>query len=480
MLRALFSIMRTMSPLRDGEFTKLRQEKKETLIGDLTTGPVAKVLIRFAVPMVLANLLQTIYNMVDMVVVGQFVGKVGLSSVAIGASLLQLMTFIAMGFCNAGQVIISQFVGAGDKKSVSRTIGTLFTIVLLSSLVFTVISSIGANTFLNLLNTPAEAFASAKAYCRVCFSGLFFIYGYNLVSAILRGMGDSRHPLMFIAIAAIINLILDLVFVAVFKLGAFGAALATVIGQAVSFISSIVLLYKRREAFNFDFKPESFKIDGAILRRLLKLGIPLCLQNIAISFSMLFVSSFINAYGVVASAVTGIGDKLGVISAVIASSLSTSGSAMIGQCLGAGKTDRVPRVIRFAMLVNLSFATILTLLTVLMPHRIFGLFNTDPDVLTMAMTYIPCAVLNYYGFALRSPVFSLINGVGHPSLNLTVGLLDGVICRIGLALLLGIVAGIGVKGFWYGNICAGYVPFIIGGTYYLSGRWKTRKILISR
>ena len=457
----------------------MKKEKKPTLIGDLTTGSVSKVLIKFAIPMVLANLLQTIYNMVDMVVVGQFVGKVGLSAVSIGAALLQLMTFIAMGFCNAGQVIISQFVGAGDKKSVSRTTGTLFTIVLLSSLVFTVISSVGVNTFLSLMNTPVEAIASAKAYCQVGFAGLFFIYGYNLVSAILRGMGDSHHPLMFIAIAAIVNLILDLLFVAVLKWGAFGAALATVIGQTVSFASSIVLLYKRKDAFNFDFKPESFKIDGVILRRLLKLGIPLCLQNVAISFSMLFVNSFINAYGIVASAVTGIGDKLGVISAVIASSLSTAGSAMIGQSLGAGKAERVPRVIHFSMLVNLTFATLLTMITVLMPDRLFGLFNTDAEVLTMAMTYIPCAVFNYYGFAIRSPVFSLINGVGHPSLNLAVGLLDGVVCRIGLALLLGIVIGIGVKGFWYGNILAGYVPFVIGGIYYLSGKWKTRKLLIS-
>ena len=457
----------------------MRNGKQAALIGDLTTGPVSKVLVKFAIPMVFANLLQTIYSMVDMVVVGQFVGKTGISAVSIGASILQLITFIAMGFCGAGQVIISQFIGAGDTKSVGRTIGTLFTIILLGSFAFTAACYTGTSAFLGFMNTPAEAFESARAYCRTCFAGLFFIYGYNLISSVLRGMGDSRHPLMFIAIAATINLALDLIFVAALSWGAFGAALATVTAQAVSFISSIVLLYRRREAFHFDFKPASFKVDGFILKRLLKLGIPLCLQNVAISFSMLFVSSFINAYGVVASAVTGIGDKLGVITAVIASSLSGAGSAMIGQCLGAGRTERVSRVISFSLFINLTFAALFTLCTLLIPHRIFGMFTSEPEVLTMAMGYIPCAILNYFGFALRAPVFSLINGVGHPSLNLAVGLLDGVVCRIGLALLLGVAIGIGVKGFWYGNVLAGYVPFFIGGGYYLSGTWKTRKLPIS-
>lgn len=449
------------------------------MINDLTIGSVSRTLIAFSAPIILSNLLQTIYNMVDMVVVGQFVGSAGLSAVSIGADLLHMLTFLAMGLCNAGQVIISQFAGANDTKSITRTIGTMFTVVLLCSIVFTVVCFIGADTFLNLLNTPPEAFAQARAYSLTCFAGLFFIYGYNLVSAILRGMGDSRHPLIFIAIAAVINLILDLIFVAVFHWAAFGAALATVIGQAVSFIASIILLYRRKEAFGFDFKLKSFKVDGSILKKLVRLGVPMSLQSAAISFSMMFVNSYINAYGVVASAVTGIGNKLGSITSVIAASLSTAGGSMVGQCLGAGKPERVPRIIHFSLLVDLIFATILTAITVLLPRQIFGLFNTDQEVLDMAMTYIPCAVLLYYGFALRSPFFALINGVGNAKLNLTVGLLDGVVCRIGLALLLGLTLGMGIKGFWYGNALAGYVPFIIGGIYYVSGKWKTRKLLIS-
>lgn len=457
----------------------MKKEKQSSMINDLTNGPVSRTLISFALPIILSNLLQTAYNMVDMVVVGQFVGSAGLSAVSIGTDLLHMLTFLAIGFCNAGQVIISQFVGAGDTKSVSKTIGTLFTVILLSSLVLTVVCLFCTNLFLGWLNTPAEAFAQARSYCLVCFAGLFFIYGYNMVSSVLRGMGDSRHPLMFIAIAAVTNLILDLVFVAVFRWGVFGAALATVIGQAVSFIASIILLYRRKEAFGFDFSRESFKIDKSVLSKLVRLGLPMCLQGAAINFSMMFVNSYINAYGVIASAVTGIGNKLGSITAVVASSLSTAGGAMIGQCLGAGKPERVPRIVYFSWAVDTVFATILTIVTVLWPRQIFGLFNSDAEVLEMAMTYVPCAVLLYYGFAMRAPFFGLINGIGHAKLNLFVGLLDGVVCRIGLALLLGVTLGMGIEGFWYGNAIAGYVPFVIGGIYFASGKWKTRKLLIS-
>jgi len=450
------------------------------MIRDLTSGPIARTLIVFAFPMLLANLLQTVYNMVDMVVIGRFVGSAGLSAVSIGTDIIHLPTFIAMGFCNAGQVIVSQFVGAGDTKSVTRSIGTMFTVLLLGSLVITAICVTGVDTFLNLMNTPPEAFSMARDYSLTCYSGLFFTYGYLLVSAILRGMGDSRHPLVFITIAAVTNLVLDLVFVIVFKLGTFGAALATVIGQAISFIISIVFLYQRRESFGFDFKPKSFRVDKLILSKFLRLGFPMCMQTVAVNFSVLVVNSNINAYGIVASAVTGIGLKLSLVTSVISSSFSTSGAAMIGQCVGAGKTERVPRIMSFSLLVNVAYASLLSGLTIFLPRQIFGLFNNDPRVLDMAMLFIPCAVLNYFGFALRSPLFSLINGIGHAKLNLSVALLDGLVGRIALALFLGITVGMGISGFWYGSTFAGYIPLALIFPYYLSGKWKTYKLLIDR
>jgi putative MATE family efflux protein len=453
--------------------------KENVIVRDLTIGSVSKSLIAFAFPLMLSNLLQTIYNMVDMIVVGQFVGKVGLSAVSIGGNLLHFFTFIAIGFANAGQVLISQYLGAGNKEAVRRTIGTIFSFIQFCAIVMTLICCIFARQLLAFMNTPKEAYEFGLDYTIICYLGLFFIYGYNLVSATLRGMGDSKHPFMFIAIAAVTNLVLDLLFIAVFNLEVFGAALATVISQGVSFVWAIIFLYKNREEFVFDFKLSSFRIDKDIFRRLIKLGLPMCMQTTAIAFSMLFVNSFINAYGVVASAVTGIGSKLASIMSVITQAFSTSGAAMVGQCLGAGKYERIPKIIRTALIINLIFVSILISATVLFPKTIFGLFNNEEEVLEMALSYIPCAVMLYLGGALRSPFIALINGSGQSKLALSVGILDGVVSRIGLAILLGITFNWGIKGFWYGSAIAGYVPFLIGAVFFVSGKWKTQKLIIN-
>lgn len=452
-------------------------QKNSTLVRDLTQGSVTKLLLVFSFPLMCSNLLQTFYNMVDMIVIGQYVGPEGLSAVSIGGDVLHLLTFLVMGFSNAGQVILSQYIGAGNRERIKGTIGTMFTLIFFCAVVLTVACFLSVDGILSILNTPEEAFAFARQYSVTCILGLVFIYGYNLVSAILRGMGDSQRPFMFIAVATVVNLVLDLVFVAALRMGPFGAALATVIGQGVSFIWAIIYLYRRREAFGFDFRLESFKPDMEVLPKFLKLGFPMVLQSAAINFSMMFVNSYINAYGVVACAVTGVGNKLASITAVITNALSTAGSSMVGQNIGAEKYHRVPKIIGISLVIDMSFALILSVLTVFFPRTIFGMFNSDPEVLDMAMTYIPVAVLLFVGFALRSPFFALINGCGNAKLNLVVGMLDGVICRIGLALLLGLAFDMGIMGFWLGNAFAGYMPFLIGGVYFLTGKWKTRRLI---
>ena len=454
----------------------MASKSSDTLIRDLTQGSVTRLLLIFAFPLLCSNLLQTVYNMVDMIVIGQFVGREGLSAVSIGGDVLHFLTFLVMGFSNAGQVILSQYIGAGNRDRIRGTIGTMFTVTFISAVGLTIVCYLGLDAFLHAMNTPAECFDYARQYGLTCVLGLVFIYGYNLVSAILRGMGDSKHPFIFIAVATVVNLVLDLVFVAGLGMGPFGAALATVIGQGVSFLWAIFYLYRHKESFGFDFKPASFKPDPEVLPKLIRLGLPMILQSAAINFSMLFVNSYINSYGVVASAVTGVGNKLGSITAVVTNALSTAGSSMVGQNLGAEKYHRVPKIIGVSMVIDLAFAALLSFLTICFPRTIFGLFNSDPQVLDMSMTYIPVAVLLYVGLAMRSPFFALINGSGNAKLNLIVGLLDGVICRVGLAMLMGLAMGMGIMGFWLGNAFAGYMPFLIGGVYFLTGKWKRRLV----
>ncbi|NLO46705.1 MAG: MATE family efflux transporter [Clostridiales bacterium] len=450
----------------------------KAMINNLTTGNVTSQLLKFAYPFALSNLLQVTYNIVDMILVGQFIGKEGLSAVSIGSDLMSFGMLLGFGFASAGQIMISQYVGLDNKKAISRTIGTMFTFILSISIVLSFIALGSADIMLRLLRTPAAVFSQARSYTYVSFCGLFFIFGYNCISAILRGMGDSKRPFVFIAIASVVNFVLTLLFVAVFHLGVAGAALATIIGQAVSFIFALIYLYKKKESFGFDFKPKSFAIEKAKLKMLARLGIPLALQNAAVMVSMLFVNSHINSYGVVASAVTGIGNKLRSVMSIISNSIGTAGSAMIGQNLGAGKPERVKRIVNTTLLICIGAFLVISIPFIVFSKQVFMIFSSDPEVLEMAPSYMWVLTVYFLTFALMSPYKAVVNGLGHASLGFAIGIMDGVITRIGLAVLLGITFNMGVMGFWFGSAAAGITAALIGGIYYYSGRWKKRKLLV--
>ncbi len=446
---------------------------KNSLIKDYTTGPVGRQLLSFAWPFMLSNLLQTAYNLVDMVVVGQYVGPAGLSAVGIGADLIHLYTFVCMGFCNAGQVLISQYVGLHDSQSVSKMVGVMFTFILGMSLVISGLGLGFAGRLMGWLNVPPEALVYCRQYTVCCTAGLFFLVGYVMVAAILRGIGESRRPMVFIIIASVLNVILDLVFVSG-GMGPLGAALATVIAQGVSFVLCVGYLWRRRDRLGFEFHWRYLRPDRDNLQKLLKLGVPMMIQSCAINLSMLFVSRCINAYGVTVSAVTSVGNKLSTVASIICQALSQSGATMVGQNFAARKFDRVAKALGTAVAVGLCFTAILSAVMIAFPEKVFSLFDDDPAVLAMSHSYVLVAVLNFFGYALRGPSTALCNGMGFPVMNFVLGVLDGVVMRIGLCVLLAQVFGMGVRGYWLGGALAGFTFFLVMGPYFLSGKWKKR------
>ena len=448
-------------------------DRQATMVKDLTTGKVVPLLLRFALPLFVSNALQAVYNVVDMVVVGNYIGKAGMSAVSIGGDLLHLLTFVAMGFCSAGQVIIARAVGEKRPEDIQKTIGTMFTFLLSVSLGIALVCFLLRGSILSWLNTPAAARDFAMDYLVTCVCGLVFIYGYNIVSAILRGMGDSKRPFLFIAVAAILNMVLDVLFVKYFHMEVFGAALATVIGQGVSFLASLVYLYRRRVSFGFDFQPASFRIDGPTFRRLLALGIPMAIQAAAINLSKILLMSWINLFDVTYSALAGIFNKLNTMCGVISQSFTTAGSTMVGQNLGARKYKRVNETLLTILLIGMGFAALLTAIMLLWPEGVYGMFTPDPDVLAVASVLTVPIILNFFGAGTRSVAFSLINGSGRAKLNLAVAIIDGMISRIGLAALFGFALRWDCFGFWMGDALAGFMPLLIGGAFYLSGRWRT-------
>ena len=429
---------------------------EKTLINDMSRGPVLTKLFRFALPIMLANLLQAVYSMVDMIVVGQFCGPGGLSAVGIGGQLSFLFLTVGMGLGNGGQIVISQHVGMKSEK-IAKTVGTMITMEFLAALVIGAIGIVFHNPILDLLNTPPEARSNAVSYLLICSSGMIFIYEYNAICAILRGMGESRLPLVFIAVASLVNIVLDLLFVGVLGWEAAGAAAATVIAQGVAFFIGAVYLYRHRTALGFDFKLRSFRIDRQIL----------------ITGSITFINAQINAFGVTASACDSIGGKLNSVANIVAGSVSTASSTMIAQSFGARNMERVRKAVRACFLINMVWWILLGGCYLLFPRFIFRMFTSDAAVLSMAPLYLRYAVIWLLALCSMNAFYAPVNGIGFASFNLIVGLIDGVAARIGLSLLLGSL--IGLPGYWLGSGLAGFVTTLSMGFYYLTGWWTKRE-----
>jgi putative MATE family efflux protein len=353
----------------------------------------------------------------------------------------------------------------------------MFTTLMLCAATISTVCLFLRTPILKLMNTPAEAFGEALAYSTVCMAGLLFIYGYNICSAVLRGMGDSKHPFVFIAISAVLNVALDLLFVLAFDMRAMGAALATVISQATSFVCCAVFMYKRRESSGLDINLRYFvKIRTDMLADLLKLGVPMAIKSAAIHVSKLFVNSWINSYGVEVSAFAGIANKINSISNLISNSLNTSGSSMVGQNIAAKQYKRVTAIVRTIAVTTICIATTLSATILIFPEAVFGIFVDDASVLEVAMEYLPIAVLIFFGSALRAPMNSLINGSGQTSLNFATAIFDGIVMRLGLSILFGLVLDMKHYGFWLGDALAGFTPLWIGLVFYCSGKWKESSV----
>ena len=449
----------------------------KTMVKNLTEGSIIKALLTYAAPLFLANLLQAVYNVVDMVVVGQVEGGIGMAAVSIGGEVLHLMTFLIMGFNSAGQVIISQYVGAKKHDGIVKMIATMFTIVFCIAAAILVICIVIGDAPLRWLNTDEIAFAETHNYYMTCVFGIFFIAGYNVVCAILRGLGDSKRPFIFIVIASVLNIILDIVFVKFLGMGAFGAALATVIGQAVSFITAFAYLYHKRAEFGFDFKLKSFRVYSDVAKPLVKLGIPMAIQSAAVTLSKTVLAAWINNSGYEYSALAGIYNKLGLFAGIVSFSFIAAGSANIGQSIGARKYERVPKILLLVSLIMIVVCGGLCVVILLFPTQVFSMFTTDDAILSISGVLIFPIIVNFLGTAARTFGFSLINGSGNSKLNLIIALLDGIVFRIGLSYLLGFTFGLSVKGFWLGDGFAGWVPMFVAFGFLASGKWKSDKLV---
>lgn len=365
---------------------------------NLTQGSVPKVLLQFAVPFLIANVLQALYGGADLFVVGQYDDSASVAAVAIGSQVMQTITGIILGITTGTTVLIAIATGAKDNRQVASTIGSSVWLFSIIGIVLTLIMILAHGGIAELMHTPVEAMADTKNYILVCSIGILFIVGYNVVCGILRGLGDSKTPLYFVALACIINIILDFILVGYCHLGATGAAVATITAQGVSFVVALGFLH--RKGFRFEFTKRDIRLNRDISRRVLVLGAPIALQDALINVSFLIITVIVNQMGVIASASLGVVEKIIVFAMLPPMAISSAVATMTAQNYGAGLIQRMNKCLVSGIGIALVFGVSVCVYSQFLPETLTAFFTKDPAVVAMAAEYlrgysIDCIIVSF-------------------------------------------------------------------------------------
>ena len=340
---------------------------------NLTTGSVFKSIIFFSLPYLLSYLLQTLYGMADLFIIGQFEGVASTTAVSIGSQVMHMLTVMIVGLAMGSTVSIGQSVGANDKKSAASNIGNTVTLFMLLSLILTVILLVLVKPIVSIMSTPTEAIPGTIDYLTICFIGIPFITAYNIISSIFRGMGDSKSPMYFIAVACAANIGLDYLFMGPLHMGPAGAALGTTLSQAISVITSLAVIFRRKSGISVtknDFRPQH-----TVMGKILKIGFPIALQDGLIQISFIVITIIANRRGLNDAAAVGIVEKVMSFLFLIPSSMLSTVSALGAQNIGAGKAERAKLTLRYAALIAVCFGTVTAITIQFIAEPVVALFT---------------------------------------------------------------------------------------------------------
>ncbi len=447
---------------------------------NIKISPLTRELCLFALPMLLGNILQSCYNMVDMAVVGRFVGREALAAVSNTSMICFISNSICIGFTVGGNVLVAKYRGANNPAAQRDTIRTLFALSSIGGVLLTALNYLLYIPVLRLMNTPAEAMPYAVEYMSVICAGNFFVFGYNAVCSVMRGMGDSRRPLYFVAVTAATNIVLDYLLVGFFRWGVRGAAIATVFAQAVSCFVALWTLHRQGQKngikspdFVFHFDRHSLKIDAALCRSLLHLGLPTAFRSAALNLSYLVITALFNGYGTAAAAAAGIGLKVNTFVAMPSWAVGQAVSIMAGHSMGANNPKRAAQIARKGIIVSLIFNGIMLSMIQLFVRPFLGIFTTDVEVIALGVMYLRiCCSVNFIPYVVMNLLDNFATGVGAPFVAMFNTLLHSVVMRLGLSLLLTISFGYGFMGLCVAESVSPVIPCVVGLAFFLRGRWR--------
>ncbi len=449
-------------------------EKK--YVCDMTNGNAAGLLLRFAFPMLIGNIFQQFYNMADSVIVGKFVGSNALGAVGSVGSLNFMFFSLCMGLGSGLGVLISQYFGAGQDEYVRKIIANAVYITIAAGMLMSLCGTILAKPILCIMNTPKENFGDALIYMRIVCGATVVVAGYNMISSILRALGDSKTPLIFLVAASGINIILDLIFVIVFHMGVAGAAFATVIAQILAMLGSI--WFGMRKNPYLQLKKRHFQFDREIFQNSLRLGLPIAAQNALIAFSCVALQSVVNRYGAIVMAAYTATSRVEQLVQQPFGSLGTAVSTFAGQNAGAGRYDRVSAGCKVSVRIVMIFSLIMVVVMFLLGDKIVGLFVNEPEVIEIGAKGLQITSLMYIGLGLIYVMRGMLNGVGDAAFAMINGVTE-VIGRVGFAWLLMMIPSVGLWGVWYTNGLTWALTGAANVIRVLQGKWKTKCVIRS-
>lgn len=396
-------------------------------------GRILPPLIKFALPLMLSQLLQALYGAVDLIVVGHYGTTADFSAVATASQLMQGITGIIIGLTTGVTVLIGQAVGSGNGKRAGEISAGMTKLLIVISLIFFAVLTLFAPQALDLLKIPSAAKAAGTVYIRICAAGVIFISAYNAISGLFRGVGNSKMPLIFILIACVENIIGDIILVGVFKMGAAGAALATVLAQTVSVIFSVIYILKG--GLPFKITKESFKARGAV-GRILKTGVPIALQDFLTRVSFLILTAILNSLGLVASASIGISEKLFLFLSIIPISFMSALSAFVAQNIGAGNRERAYKSLKISVGISFIFGILTFVATFFFPEILAAAFEKNPEVIAAAARYQRGCAAEHLFISVFFCMLGYFNGLGKTDFVMFQGIFTAFAVRIPLSYLL--------------------------------------------
>lgn len=353
---------------------------------DLTQGSIGKNLVLFALPYLLSCFMQTFYGMADLFVVGLYNGSETTTAVSIGSQVMHMLTVIIVGFAMGTTVRIGRSVGAKDEREAAKSVGCSIIFFALFAIIITAVLLVLTTPIIKVMLTPTEAVEETKLYLTICFAGIPFITAYNVISSIFRGAGDSKRPMYFVGVACVVNIILDFVFIGGCGMGAAGAALGTVCGQAVSVLFSFVMM--RRRDFGFRVTKQDIRVDKEVISQILKVGTPIACQDGLIQTAFIVITVIANSRGLIASAAVGIVEKLISFMFLVPSAFLSAISTITAQNMGADKPERARASLRYGIIITVCWGVLCALYSQFLPHTLVGLFTKDAAVLAAGCAYV--------------------------------------------------------------------------------------------